>query len=175
MLEAGFAIGDRWIIQFNVVALGPPFGVVPVDSCITTSCLAEGSGSLGRLYSNYGYGQWENGTRVRQSLPLMEVGVLSPDVGSAPAPNPPPPPPVPIGVPVHVPTPSPTPVAPLQSLLIPTVAATGTPVTPILAGILAAGGMRAAIETRSRSLQVAVKVRRGIIPVDKQIPSRGPR
>ncbi len=175
MLEAGFATGDRWTIQFNVVALGPPFGVVPVDSCITTSCLADGSGPLGRLYSNYGYGQWESGTRVRPSLPLMEVGVLSPDVGSAPAPNPPPPPPVPIGVPVHVSTPSPTPVAPLQSLLIPTVAATGTPVTPILAGILAAGGMRAAIETRSRSLRVAVKVRRGIIPVDKQIPFRGPR
>ena len=175
MLVAGFTMGDQWVIQFNVVALGPPFGVVPVDSCITSSCLAGGSGPLGRLYSHVGYGQWENGTRIRHSLPLMELGVLSPDGGSAPAPNPPPPPPTPIGVPVHTPTPSPTPVAPLQSLLTPTSGASGISVTPIVAGILVAAGTRAAIENRSRSMRVAVEIRRGTRPRDKQTPFRGLR
>lgn len=175
MLVAGFTMGDQWVIQFNVVALGPPFGVVPVDSCITSSCLAGGSGPLGRLYSHVGYGQWENGTRIRHSLPLTELGVLSPDGGSAPAPNPPPPPPAPIGVPVHTPTPSPTPVAPLQSLLTPTSGASGISVTPIVAGILVAAGTRAAIESRSRSLRVAVKIRRGTMAGDTQTPFRGLR
>ncbi|MFI5414156.1 MAG: hypothetical protein ACHQ16_00565, partial [Candidatus Lutacidiplasmatales archaeon] len=82
-------VGDEWTASFNVVASGPPTGMVPVDACITTNCRGGGSTSVDSQYTWAYYIPRSNGSSVFQSFGLAQVNVELAATGP-PATGPPP-------------------------------------------------------------------------------------
>ncbi|HTT35794.1 MAG TPA: hypothetical protein VMH78_08030 [Thermoplasmata archaeon] len=136
-----FGVGDAWTISFNVEAMGPPYGLVPVDACTTEACGRAGSGMVQGLLSGVVFSPYGNGSRENLSAPLEEVTVVpSPtEGGSTPASSPPPSPPG-ISTPLPVATPaSPVPVSAPSTAPVLTGTAGGISLTALAAGILSAG------------------------------------
>ena len=158
-----FVAGDFWSLSFGLVALGPPFGQVPVDRCATVFCLAH-EGGRGAEFSNVETGLFGNGSSATLSFPYGSVWVLGPDAGGgspSPLPSPPPPPPspsgpVPVGTPVaNAPSSVGSGVTPSGStLLLGAISPTGA-----VAGVIAAGATRAAIASRVRAQRIPIAVR----------------
>ncbi|HEV8049473.1 MAG TPA: hypothetical protein VGP88_02650 [Thermoplasmata archaeon] len=101
-------LGDNWSASFNVVAVGGPFQLVPVDACTTVTCHAGGSAARDGLFTAATYIPFTNGSAVSVSFPLAALNVeLTPDLGPAgvtPAPPPPVPPSLAIPSPVALPS-----------------------------------------------------------------------
>lgn len=153
--------GDYWSISFNVEVLGPPYGVVPVDSCTTALCISSGSGALDGHLSDVTFSPYANSTRVSDSFPLSRVTVLAPLPQSAPtsgAPSPPPPPG--IGAPLPIVLPTPPTVLPLPSPVAAPVAMNSLvganfSISAIAAGLLSAGFTRSVVSQRAQKVKVA--------------------
>ncbi|HTT35156.1 MAG TPA: hypothetical protein VMH78_04740, partial [Thermoplasmata archaeon] len=146
-------VGDSWSASFNVIAVGPPYSLVPVDACTTTDCKAVGSGSIDGLYTWASYVPASNDTVVTQSFPVAELRIqLAPlaPVGTTAPPPPPTPPAVPI------PTAPPLPV--VQQIGVGnTVGVAQVSLQAAAAGFLGAGFMRVGIKNRPIALRVAAK------------------
>jgi hypothetical protein len=156
--------GDTWQISFNVQAMGPPFGPVPVDSCTTNACQAARSWSIGGAWSNFSYCPSGNASRTLDSLPLGKVNVLPPLTDSTPPPSsapPPPPPPPSAGVPSPITTPVPPTVIPAPPIAGPVaLSGVGTSVSSpaVAAGLLGAGITRTVIARPAQKMRVAARV-----------------
>ncbi|MCI4322735.1 MAG: hypothetical protein L3K03_01710 [Thermoplasmata archaeon] len=104
-------LGDTWSVSFFIVADGPPYTTVPIDSCITVDCRASGSTSVNGVYSSATYIPQTNGTAETLSFPPATIQVILTPVPSpvpVSAPPPPPPPPgliAPVISPVSIQTP----------------------------------------------------------------------
>jgi hypothetical protein len=145
-------VGDYWTASFNVVAIAPPLGYVPVDACIAAGCKAGGSTDVGGFYTWAYYVPRSNVSSVYQSFPLATVNVELAGTGVPAGLSPPPAPPVPPGFPVPV-------VAPV-GLLSPvavgsTVAIANASLTAAAAGFLGAGFVRVSTKNRPIAMQVA--------------------
>ncbi|MCI4351418.1 MAG: hypothetical protein L3K15_07900 [Thermoplasmata archaeon] len=147
-------VGDTWLASFNVVNAGPPYGIVPVIACVTTSCKVEGSTAVGGFFS------WTdfypgNTTQLRYlSFPPAQVHVLEAIAGPPPVTVPPSAPIVPPGIPL--------PVAPVTPVVVPTLTVVGQGVANFslqaaAAGFLGAGFMRVGMKNRPIALAVAAK------------------
>ncbi len=152
--------GDTWQIEFNVQALGPPYGLVPVDSCVTASCLGAGTRAVGGLFSAFGFSPSGNATRLSESLPLVRVTVLPPAAETDPAPTPPPPPPPPsVGVPLpspSLPTPAPAPVA--TPVVVSASVGASLSLVAAAAGILGAGAVGIVVRPGRQEVRLAVRI-----------------
>ncbi len=149
-----FYVGDAWSVEFYVVATGPPYALVPVDACTTTTCIADGSGSLNGLFTRATYLAQQNTTLEVQSFPPAQVTV-EPSTSPLPPPSvPPAPPPAPPGIlaPVIAPVPIAAPI-PLAS----TVGIGNVSVQAAAAGFLGAGFMRVTVRNRPIAMAVAAK------------------
>ena len=91
-------LGDVWSVTFWIYANGPPFAVVPVDSCITLACKIAGSTSVQGVYTSATYTPVTNHSAITQSWPVATVAVQTTPPVALPAAAPPPPPPPPPGI-----------------------------------------------------------------------------
>ena len=150
--------GDVWQASFNVIAVGPPYGIaVPVDACIAPGCAAAGSQPVGGFYSRADYTLASNGSSVVASFPLAELIVEnSTPAGPPPSTTPPPPPPGGETPPLPAPAPLPLPIAqPIPVASLP-VAAGLLSIPAAAAGILIAGLTRIVVRGRTVSMRVAM-------------------
>jgi hypothetical protein len=136
--------GDIWDASFDVIAVGGPFGRIPVDSCTTSECGAAGSGSVGGTFTLARYIPGGDSYEVNQSFPVASVTVVAGSQGLGTGPTAPPPlslpPPAPPGpVPISTPPVLPTGAGPA----VPTVT-----VQALGAGFLGAGFTRVAQRNR---------------------------
>jgi len=149
--------GDEWIASFNVIAVGPPYGSVPVDACITNVCAAGGSGWVGGTFTRASYIPGTASFEENQSFPLAVLRIV---YG--------PQPPIP-GVTVPAPTGFPPPLPPGVVPVIPAPIATTPPGANIVsvsiqalgAGFLGAGFTRVAQKNRPVAVGQANAARRG--------------
>ncbi|HTT34697.1 MAG TPA: hypothetical protein VMH78_02360 [Thermoplasmata archaeon] len=160
-----FGVGDEWTISFNEEAVGPPYGLVPLDACITSACTGAGSGKVQGLLSGIVFSPYGNASMDNLSAPLAEVTVMpSPTQSASTGTNSPPPPPavIPTPLPVLAP-PSPVPVAtpaPGIPAVVPTTILSGLSLTSLAAGILAAGVTRGVLSRVAHRARVAVPLGR---------------
>ena len=150
--------GDVWQASFNVIAVGPPYGVaVPVDACIAPGCAAAGSQPVGGFFSQADYTLASNGSSVVASFPLAELIVEnSTPGGPPPSSTPPPPPPGGETPPLPAPAPLPLPIAqPIPVASLPVVAGLLS-IPAAAAGILIAGLTRIVVRGRTVSMRVAM-------------------
>ena len=156
------APGDWWTIRITISALAPPYGITPVDRCATTVCRST-EGPSSSPYSSLQYNAFGSTQSESSSLPLATINVLYPASSSAPSPPLPPPPPpalpgpLPVGVPAPVPVATPIP-APIPAGVATVVSPSGA---SALAGIIAAGGTRAALRMNAQRVRVPVAIGRG--------------
>lgn len=150
----GLRFGDTWSARFDVIATGPPFGIVPVDACITFTCSQVGSGAILGNFTSTHFRAF--GTSVI-SIVSFDAGLLNvfPSLEALGAPPPlapglggPPPPPG-GGGPAPG-TPPATPVSPILSAI-------PTAVQAITAGTIAAGLIRMAVRGRPVSVATATQ------------------
>lgn len=160
-------IGDTWTVSFNAVALGPPFGPDPVDSCTTAVCNATGVTALaGGVMSGVVFSPYGNSTVAAVSAPLGTVTVLASPApsGTVPSSAPPASPP-PIGAPLPV-------GAPAAPVTVPSpvgnAVATGLGATAgslslagIAGGLVGAGVARGAIRSSPQRVAQKLEVGRG--------------
>jgi hypothetical protein len=147
-------VGDTWSASFNVVNTGPAYSEDPVLACVTTGCLAGGSGPVGGLYSQVSYSPPNSTSVITQSFPLATVNVIGPSGVGPPPIVPPPAPPIPPAAPIVVGTPTPvlvaTPTTVVQGVANVSLQATA-------AGFLGAGFMRVGLKNRPIAMKVAAK------------------
>jgi len=149
---------DVWTASFDVVATGPPFGKpVPVDACTTSSCLANGSGEVGGLYSQAAFTSGNGNASLQVSFPLALVTVDDLTSGSTPTSSAPPPPPA-SGIPPPVLTPTPV-VTPIPTPVVVTTVTVSSGITLqiVAAGVLAAGFTRAALRLKPLAVKTPMK------------------
>ncbi|MCI4351039.1 MAG: hypothetical protein L3K15_05965, partial [Thermoplasmata archaeon] len=147
-------VGDEWTASFNVVATGPPYQTVPVDSCITITCHAGGSTAVGGIFTWANFVPYTNNTVVTVSFPLGSVTVDFTPPPLGPSAPPPPPPPLPPGIPI----PAPTAIPVLTQLGIGnTVGVGNVSLQGVAAGFLGAGFMRVGMKNRPVAMKVAAK------------------
>ena len=169
-------LGDWWIISFRMTAVGPPYGTVPLLSCVTVACHSGGSQAIDGSFSSLVFANWSGAGRTLDSLPYSSVTVLS-VAHSEPAPTPqyPSPPSQAGSLPAPVPVPissgaTPQPIGTQQPLL------TGpSPLYAIAAGMVAAGFTRGVL-TRP-PLRVRLAVRASISSTGgrrRRVQDRGP-
>lgn len=174
-LSDALRVGDWWNLSFNVKALGPPFGSVPVDSCITAACTAVEDGPVDGVFASLGFTPWGNESRLADSLPLATVTVLPPLAQNSPPPGssppPPPPPSVVAPLPVTVPAPPTAVTAPTPVAVTAASAGSGASLTAVAAGLLGAGLTRVAVSRKSQAMRIANQVR--MPNGGKQRPVRG--
>lgn len=165
--------GDVWEASFNVMGVGPPYGVpVPADACIAPGCSAAGSQPVLGVYSWADYTLATNGSSVIASFPLAQLIVENtPAPSSPPSTQPPPQPPGGQSPPIPAPIPSPLPVN--QPIPVPSVAGVAglISVPAVAAGILASGMTRIIIRGRTVAMRVAVKAG----PIGRRSRRRGKR
>ncbi|MCI4360060.1 MAG: hypothetical protein L3J95_06605 [Thermoplasmata archaeon] len=135
-------LGDTWALTFFVSAYGPPYGLLPVDSCTTLACLAAGSNQVLGFFTSMTFYEYGSSKVVTLSFGLMEV-TLEP-VAPPGAPAPPTPPVLPGPAPSAPPTPPtgllpPTPAPPIPAAVISVEAAA--------AGFIAAGWTAIGVRT----------------------------
>jgi hypothetical protein len=155
----GFRAGVSWNVSFNLEILGPPFGRVPVDSCVTSRCLSTDDHAVDNAFSSAGIDPSPNGSELLDSMPLATVSVLGPLPPNPPPPATSPPPPAPPGVPVPLPvtTPplaNPTPISGPVAVAAQLVPATVS-VAAVLSALLAAGLTRIVIARPAQAIRVA--------------------
>ena len=153
--------GDEWHVSFNVVATGPPFGTLPIDTCDTTLCFERGAGVDLGTFSSFSFGVGNGSSGALDSFPLDTVTVLPPQIQSPPTPTSAPPSiPPPTSPPLPISTPSPLTPVPLPIIVpIASVAVVSSiSLTAIAAGIVAAGAARAVIAERAQRLAVVTRV-----------------
>ena len=144
-------VGDSWTASFNIVNTGPPYAYDPVLSCITTTCLAAGSGMINGLYSAATYFSANSTSLTTISFPLAQVKVVPPAVIEPPPGAAPPPPPVPPGIPIVT--------APATPVPVLTPAAIGQGIGTFSLQATAAGLLSAGFTTISlKNRPIAVKV-----------------
>jgi len=144
-------IGDAWTASFNIIATGPPYAIVPVDACTTTTCKSGGSGAILGLYTWANYVPASNNSIVTLSFPLASIHVeiaVAEGIGNT-APPPPPTPP-----PFAIPTAPPVPVV-QQVGVGQSVGIANFSLQAIAAGLLSAGFMRVGIKVRPIAMRVA--------------------
>ncbi|HYK94107.1 MAG TPA: hypothetical protein VEY07_08735 [Thermoplasmata archaeon] len=147
--------GDTWEAQFNVVATGPPYAVVPVDACTTVACSLAGSGAVSGALTSATYTAPPSTSVVTQSFPLAEVSVVPPPVNPNPPPGLPPAPPPPL-LPIPVGIGSQLPVG--QPLALPNVSLlSGLSLNVAAAGFLAAGFTRVVLKNKPIAMSMAMK------------------
>lgn len=66
-------LGDTWQVTFNVVAFGPPFGLLPVDACTTSGCLKAGSSAIGFDFTSFNFREYGGANVIADSFPLAQV------------------------------------------------------------------------------------------------------
>ncbi len=111
-------LGDTWTATFWVDGTGPPFGLIPLDSCVTTLCLSSGDGAVGGAFTSMTFREYGGQYVVTESFQLIQVTLDPLNVlGGTQPPTPPTTPPGPASVPS--PTPPGTPVPALPSPPIP--------------------------------------------------------
>lgn len=166
-------LGDSWNISFEVQALGPPYGPVPVDSCTSAVCTAAADGPVDGSFSSLSLSPWGNESRLADSLPLGWVTVLPPLAQNNPPPSPTPPPPPPaVGAPLPVSAPvAPTPVA-TPAPAVPVVATIGPSLSlsAVAAAIIGAGATRVILARPAQGMRMAIRV---AAPSRKRTPNRG--
>ena len=149
-------VGDSWTASFNVIAVGPPYALVPVDACVTATCKSGGSGSILGSYTWASYVPATNNTVVTESFPLASIRVELATSGGLIATAPPPPPvPPPFAIPTAPPLPVPQQIGVGQSVGI-----ANFSLQAIAAGLLSAGFMRVSIKVRPIAMRVAAKTGR---------------
>ena len=148
--------GDVWTATFFVYDLGPPYAIpYPVDSCVTASCLAAGSGPVGQSFSS-GNAMLTDGAPFVASFPYVNVTVVLPQ-GTPPSNSgPPPPPPTGGGPPVLNPSPLPV-IIPQPSIVASGAVASVISLQAIAAGVLAAGFSRVAIRPKAVRMPVPIR------------------
>jgi hypothetical protein len=158
--------GDVWVASFNVIALGPPYGSIPVDACVTSTCAAGGSGSVGGTYTSARYLPGTGTTELNESFPLAVLRILFGPQLPIPATAVPPA----LGIPPAPPAP------PLPVVSAPIAGATGTGTIPTIsiqalgAGFLGAGFTRVA--QRNRPVAMGQVNRSGKPPNRRKGPGR---
>ncbi len=151
-------LGDEWESSFNVVSIGPPYTLVPIDACLGAGCLAAGSGSVWGLSTQATYRSPYLGQNITSDFPVTTIMVMPVEgvglgTGAPPTAQPPPLPP---------PSPSPTPLpnpqlqlAPVTNALsVTTIATQATAVGAVVAGVLR-------VRMRARPMAVAVLAKTG--------------
>lgn len=168
-------VGDTWTVSFNEVAVGPPFGPDPIDSCATGLCATDGVGPIQGLTTGLSFSPYGNSTVDAVSAPLARVTVLAspspPNTipgNSLPSPPPPLGAPLPVGAPA-APLPVPSPVAGTVATTL-TSAAGSLSLAAIAGGLVGAGVARGAV--RSSPQRVAQPMRVGGRKIGPP-PSRG--
>jgi hypothetical protein len=127
-------LGDRWTAAFFVSSYGPPFGLLPIDSCTTSDCLAAGSNEVDAAFTSMSFREYGSQNVVTESFQLMEV-TLDPLTNYG-VPLPPAPPVLPGPAPSSPPPTAPTVVPPTPAPPIP---AAVISVEAAAAGFIAAG------------------------------------
>ncbi|HEV2165353.1 MAG TPA: hypothetical protein VGS23_00010 [Thermoplasmata archaeon] len=127
-------LGDTWEASFYVAAYGPPYGLLPIDSCTTTACLAAGVNQVYGFTTAMTFLEYGGSRVVTLSFGLMEVTLEPAVVPGAPAPPTPPVLPGPLSP--SAPAPGPAAVPPTPSPPIPAAAIS---VEAAAAGFIAAG------------------------------------
>ena len=136
--------GDLWVASFDVIAIGAPYGNIPVDACTTPACAAGGSGPVAGTWTAARYLPPSGGALVVQSYPLAIIRIIFGPQAPVPPGNIPPtvlPPPITTipGAPLGTgPLPTPT-----TAATLPTVS-----VQALGAGFLGAGFIRMAQKNR---------------------------
>lgn len=154
---------DAWNLSFSAVALGPPYGPVPVDSCTTGACVTAGDKAVDGVFASFGFSPSGNDSRVADSLPLGMVTVLPPLTQNNPPPSTTPPPPPPsVTAPLPLPAPpAPTPVAAPSPVAVTTAASAVSStisLTAVGAGILGAGMTRVVMSRQTQGMKIANRV-----------------
>jgi len=150
--ENAMYAGDSWTAAFNIINIGPPYTVVPVDACTTVSCVVAGSGPRGGVYTSATYIPGNNQSVITASFPLATINIqLTPSPGP-PAITPPIPPIVPPGLPIVI--------APATPVVVPTLTLNAVGVSQVslqaaAAGFLGAGFMKVSMKNRPIALRVA--------------------
>jgi hypothetical protein len=137
----------KWSASFWVTVLAPPFGAVPVDACVTPDCVGDGSGPVVGNYTALSFSPYGNSSRATVSfgpgLVFVEAPAPPPPVTVPPPPAPPiPPPPAARGV-----VPPPAAGAGSGSGAPPSVPP-AVALSPVAAGLLAAGFTRLPIRRK---------------------------
>ncbi|MCI4336600.1 MAG: hypothetical protein L3K17_05320 [Thermoplasmata archaeon] len=146
--------GDIWQAEFNVVATGPPYSLVPVDACTTPLCDTGGSRAVNGSFTSAAYALTSTGPLTVNSFPLAQVHVDAPATGPPPTAAPPPPPPPSFGFPITITTPTPIP----QPVAIPALSVIGgLSLNAAAVGLLAAGFMRVGLRNKPMAMGVAMK------------------
>ncbi len=143
-------LGDAWQITFYVGAYGPPYGLLPVDSCTTPACLSAGSNELLGFYTSMTFFEYGGAHLVSLSFGLLEVTLEPLNIPGAPAP--PPPPTLPPGAPPNPPPSPPSVVPPTPSPPIPAAAIS---VEAAAAGVIAAGWTAIGVRTPPQATRQA--------------------
>lgn len=143
-------VGDTWTVSFNEVAVGPPFGLDPIDACSTALCNSSAVQAVDGFVAGLSFSPYGNDTIATDTAPLARVDVLAgptpPNTvpGSAPPSSPPPiGAPLPIGTPTP-PLPTPSPVANAVSSAISSASGTLS-LTALAGGLVGAGVARGSL------------------------------
>ena len=146
--------GDQWTAEFDVVALGPPYTLVPVDACTTIDCKAGGSAPVFGLYTAVTFVPASNVSLVSDSFPLATLLVqIGAGVTPPPAAPAPPPPVPPAGLPVLLPNPIGQPIP----TLLPAINTIGNlSLTATATGLLAAAFAGITIRTRAVAMKMGM-------------------
>jgi hypothetical protein len=144
-------LGDLWSVSFNVIVVGPPYRVVPVDACTTYACAVAGSHATQGEFTSASFTPVTNASSQTESFPvatlLVEVSALSP-IGVAP---PPPPPIAPPGFGLGLPT---TVNLPAIASAVAPLGAVNVALQATAVGFLAVGFIR--VSQRNRPISMAV-------------------
>jgi len=117
-----------------VAGAGPPYGLLPVDACLTIGCLQAGSNQINGLYTSMTFREYGGARVIGESFEIMEVTLEPLLIPGAPVP--PPPPVLAPSAPTSAPGP-PTPVLPPTPA--PPIPAAAISVEAAAAGFIAAG------------------------------------
>jgi hypothetical protein len=133
-------LGDSWTVYFQIYADGPPFGLQPVDACITRACIQAGSGAVGPAYTSTTFLAYGSTTTLTFAFGLAQIDLEA--LTSVPLPTATPPPktngaPPPISASPPAPPPTASAAAPIPASLVPMEAASS--------GFIAAGFIRLGI------------------------------
>jgi hypothetical protein len=150
--ENAIYAGDSWTASFNIVNTGPPYVLVPVDACITTSCAAGHSGAVDGVYTWANYRPGQNLSAITTSFPLGSVSVELTASPQLPPFTPPAAPLAPPGLPIAI-LPA-TPVV-IPTLTIQTVGISNVSLQAAAAGFLGAGFMRVSMKNRPIAMRMA--------------------
>ncbi|MCI4346615.1 MAG: hypothetical protein L3K07_07710 [Thermoplasmata archaeon] len=147
----GLRAGDSWSATFDIEALAPPYGTVPIDACITLECKIAGSGPVLGNYTDTRYRAYEGSLVTALSFPIATIEVQPNGFGGGLAPPGAPVSGIPVGTPGAGGTPPPT-SAPPPAAALPTPAVA---VQSITAGTIAAGAIRLGIRGASVDVKTA--------------------